>query len=216
MDYTPVTAEELSRSEGLEDWRVVLGAIEAHFRAGSFPAAASLVVALAQAAEGAQHHPDVDLRYPDRVRVVLTTHAAGSLTTADVDLARQFSAIARRAGATVDLEAPQALELAIDTLDADRIRPFWAAVLGYRERNGSLVDPLRIGPMVWFQQVDEPRPQRNRLHVDVSVPHDQAEARIAAALAAGGALVTDRYARSFWVLADADGNEACICTWQDR
>jgi len=29
-------------------------------------------------------------------------------------------------------------------------------------------------------------------------------------------LVTDRYARSWWVLADADGNEACISTWQDR
>lgn len=39
-----------------------------------------------------------------------------------------------------------------------------------------------------------------------------AEARIAAAIAAGGRLVTDEYAPSFWVLADTEGNEACIST----
>jgi 4a-hydroxytetrahydrobiopterin dehydratase len=78
------------------------------------------------------------------------------------------------------------------------------------------VDPRRLGPPVWFQQMDEPRPGRGRFHLDVSVPHDQAEARVAAALEAGGTLVTDQYARSWWILADADGNEACVCTWQDR
>jgi 4a-hydroxytetrahydrobiopterin dehydratase len=45
------------------------------------------------------------------------------------------------------------------------------------------------------------------------VPHDQAEARIAAAIAAGGHLVTDQQAPSWWVLADAEGNEACVATW---
>jgi 4a-hydroxytetrahydrobiopterin dehydratase len=110
----------------------------------------------------------------------------------------------------------QAVEVAIDTLDADRIRPFWAAVLAYRDVDGVLVDPLRLGPPMWFQTMDEPRPGRDRFHIDVSVPHDEAEARIEAALAAGGRMVTDRYARAWWVLADADGNEACVCTWQDR
>ena len=62
----------------------------------------------------------------------------------------------------------------------------------------------------------EPRPQRNRIHLDVVVPHDEAEDRIAAALAAGGRLVSDDRARAFWILADVEGNEACICTWQDR
>jgi len=56
----------------------------------------------------------------------------------------------------------------------------------------------------------------NRIHVDVIVPHDVAEQRVAEALAAGGTLLTDEYARSWWVLADADGNEACVSTWQDR
>jgi 4a-hydroxytetrahydrobiopterin dehydratase len=64
--------------------------------------------------------------------------------------------------------------------------------------------------------MDAPRTQRNRIHFDITVPHDEAEARIAAALAAGGTMVSDSAARAFWVLADAEGNEICICTWQDR
>ena len=64
--------------------------------------------------------------------------------------------------------------------------------------------------------MDARRTGRNRLHVDVSVPHDQAEARIAAALAAGGRLVTDQNAPTWWVLADAEGNEACVATWLGR
>ena len=171
---------------------------------------------IARAADEADHHPDVDLRYPDVVRVVLTTHVADGPTTADTDLARTISRLAADAGATPEPTASQAVEIAIDTTDADRIRPFWAAVLGYRDAGGVLVDPLRIGPQVWFQRMDQPRTDRDRFHIDVSVPHDVAEARVAAALAAGGRLVTDRFARSWWVLADADGNEACVCTWQDR
>ena len=100
--------------------------------------------------------------------------------------------------------------------------PFWRAVLGYADEppeidaSPALVDPAGIGPSVWFQQMDVPRPQRNRIHLDVSVPHDEAESRVAAALAAGGTLVRDASAPAFWVLADAEGNEACVCTWQGR
>jgi 4a-hydroxytetrahydrobiopterin dehydratase len=64
--------------------------------------------------------------------------------------------------------------------------------------------------------MDAPRPQRNRIHIDVWVPHDQAEARVAAAIAAGGRLVTDKHAPSWWVLADAEGNEACVATAMSR
>lgn len=50
----------------------------------------------------------------------------------------------------------------------------------------------------------------------MTVAHDVAERRIAAALASGGRLVLDANAPAFTVLADADGNEACVCTWQGR
>jgi 4a-hydroxytetrahydrobiopterin dehydratase len=216
MQYTNVSAEEFAALDRVEDWRFVLNTIQATFRTGSFGGAAALVVAIAHAADAADHHPDVDVRYRDRVHVVLTTHATGGLTTLDVELARTISSLAADAGATPEPTVSQAVEIAIDTMNADRIRPFWAAVLGYREVGDVLVDPARLGPPVWFQQMSAPRTDRDRFHIDISVPHDVAEARVAAAIAAGGTLMTDAYARSWWVLADADGNEACVCTWQDR
>jgi 4a-hydroxytetrahydrobiopterin dehydratase len=115
----------------------------------------------------------------------------------------------------------QGLEIGIDALDIPSIRPFWRAVLGYADEPGrdgppnGLIDPVGQGPAIWFQQMDAPRPQRNRIHFDVSVPHDEAAGRIAAALAAGGRLTYDE-APAFWVLADPEGNEACVCTWQGR
>jgi 4a-hydroxytetrahydrobiopterin dehydratase len=218
-----VSAAEFDATADLPDWRYLLGAIEATFVADSFGTAARLVEQIAAAADAADHHPDVDLRYPGRVHVVLMTHAVDGLTTADMDLARTISSLAATAGLRA---APvgSRLEVAIDALDIDAVRPFWKAVLGYAEwsppTSGGqievLVDPRRIGPTFWFQQMDQPRPQRNRIHVDVTVPHDEADARIAAAIAAGGHLVSDTRARAFWILADPEGNEACVCTWQDR
>jgi len=217
MEYTAVTADEFAALDGLDDWRFAFGAIHGTFAAGSYPAAAELVGAITEAAEWLVHHPDIDVRYPGTVNVTTMTHATGGLTTLDVDLAREISRLALEAGAAADSSTVQVTELAIDTMDADRIRPFWAAVLDYRVvSDGSLADPRREGWPIWFQQMDEPRTDRNRFHLDISVPHDVAEQRIAATLAAGGTLVSDRRAKAFWILADADGNEACICTWQDR
>jgi 4a-hydroxytetrahydrobiopterin dehydratase len=219
-----VTATDFDRHADLPDWRVLLGRIEASYRAGSFEAGAAFVSRIAAAAEAADHHPDVDLRYPDRVNVAMVTHAANSLTDADVSLARTISEIAADAGIKSEPTATSRLEVAIDALDIDAVRPFWQAVLGYVEEQPrtpggqvlAIVDPDRIGPAFWFQQMDEPRPQRNRIHLDVTVPHDVAEERVAAAIAAGGTLVSAEQARAFWILADPEGNEACVCTWQDR
>jgi 4a-hydroxytetrahydrobiopterin dehydratase len=219
---TILTAREIAGRD-LADWRYLLGCIEATFRCGSFGAAARLAAAIADAADAAGHHPDIDLRYPDVAHVTLTTYAAGSATTElDVTLATTISVLAAEAGASSEPTVAQSYEIAIDAMDIAAVRPFWAAVTGYRELGDGidgptdLVDPARIGPMIWFQQMDAPRPQRNRIHIDVTVAHDVAEARVAAAVAAGGTLVSDARARAFWVLADAEGNEACICTWQDR
>jgi 4a-hydroxytetrahydrobiopterin dehydratase len=216
MTYEPLTASRFAALDGLDDWRFLLDSVHATFTTAGYPEAVALVVAVAEAAAAADHHPDVDLRYPGTVRVVLTTHATGSVTTADADLARTVSALAAAAGAVARPDRAESAELGIDAMDIDAVRPFWAAVLGYRDVSGNLVDPLGRGPAVWFQQMDVPRPQRNRIHVDVTVAHDVAERRVAAALAAGGTLVSDARARAWWVLADPEGNEACVCTWQDR
>jgi 4a-hydroxytetrahydrobiopterin dehydratase len=144
-----------------------------------------------------------------------------------VSLAERVTDAVRQVGFdTIPDPAPgrsvQALEIAIDAIDIARIRPFWKAVMGYGDEPGgegptdAIVDPVRQGPSIWFQQMDAPRPQRNRIHFDIVVAHDEADRRRAAALAAGGTLVSDAEARAFWILADAEGNEICICTWQDR
>lgn len=217
MNYTNVSAAEFAATPGLDDWRFALGAIHGSFHLDSFPAAASFASSIADVAEEQQHHPDIDIRYPGRVFVRLTTHDSGGLTTQDVKAAKAISRLATAVGATPHPTHCQMLEIAIDTVNAASIVPFWVAVLGYRlGDDGDLTDPTGRGPAVWFQEMTEPRTQRNRIHFDVSVPHDVAEQRVAAALAAGGTLVSDSRARAFWVLADAEGNEVCVCTWQDR
>lgn len=218
MAPTPITATEFAARGDRPDWRFELQRLHATFRAGSFEGAAAFALRVAAAAELAQHHPDIDIRYPDRVHVVLTTHAAGTrVTDLDLELAGEISRLADAGGLSSEPTASQEIEIAIDAMDIEVVRPFWAAVTGYREDGpDALIDPVRIGPAIWFQQMDEPRPQRNRIHLDVTVAPDLADDRVAAAVAAGGTLVSDDAARAFWVLADPEGNEACICTSDDR
>jgi 4a-hydroxytetrahydrobiopterin dehydratase len=108
----------------------------------------------------------------------------------------------------------QHVQVAIDALVTAEVRPFWRAVLGYQEvGDDDLLDPHRRGPTFWIQKMDAPRPQRNRIHIDVYLPHDQVQARIEAALAAGGHVVSDANAPEWWTLGDAEGNEVDLAVW---
>jgi 4a-hydroxytetrahydrobiopterin dehydratase len=197
------------------DWRVVRDDAATYFRTGSFAAGVALVDAIGRLAEAANHHPDVDLR-PDGVTVRLRRQSADGLNERDVALAGQISAAARELGVPIDLTGLQSVQVAIDALVLPDVMPFWRAVLGYQEvGDEDLLDPHFQGPPFWFQQMDEPRPQRNRIHIDVYVPHDQAEARVAAAIAAGGHMVSDENAPGWWTLADAEGNEVDVAPWPD-
>ncbi len=78
-------------------------------------------------------------------------------------------------------EAPDVLEIALDTPDHAQVQPFYQALLGYDvKRDDELVDGAGRTPTVWFQDTDSDAPDRQRWHLDVSVPHDVAEARIQA------------------------------------
>lgn len=113
----------------------------------------------------------------------------------------------------------QELEIAVDALNIPALWPFCAAALArvpQPDDGDALIDPAGRLPAIWFQQIDAEGPQRNRIHLDITVPHDVADSRVTAALAAGGTLLSDAEACAFWVLADAEGSEVCICTWQDR
>jgi 4a-hydroxytetrahydrobiopterin dehydratase len=189
---------------GLPDWRLVLDRLHASFRAASPVAAAAFAQRVVQVVVA-----DLDLRPSGLVHL--------SVPAGDEGSARAISELAAADHLAAERLQARTVEVGIDALDIEAVKPFWRAVLGYVDDGElAIVDPERIGPPFWFQQMDEPRPQRNRLHVDVTVPHDAADERVEAALAAGGVLVTDRFARSWWVLADPEGNEACVCTWQDR
>jgi len=137
----------------------------------------------------------------------------------DITLARLVSDVARRHEvASVPGEVTE-VELALDTADHARIGPFWAALLTGDAGNvvdDSVVDPTGRLPSTWFQGTQPHEVPRQRWHLDLWVAPEAAAARIAAAVAAGGTVVDDSEAPSFTVLADPDGNKACVCTSLDR
>ena len=204
--------------EGLADWRLLFHGLHACYRLRDFATGLRLVAAIGAVAEELDHHPDLDLRH-GRLRVRLSSHDAHGVTARDVRLARRITAIAAAEEVRADPACLQVLELALDTVDAAAVKPFWRAVLGLADSANSdleLVDPDGSLPTLWFQPTaphDEPR---QRFHVDVRVPPEVAPGRVEAALGAGGRLVSDERAPMFWVLADAEGNRACVTTWQGR
>jgi 4a-hydroxytetrahydrobiopterin dehydratase len=184
-------------------------------RAPSFADAVRLVELVGRDAEAMDHHPEIHVRLRT-VTFVLTTNWERALTQLDVELAHQILESVRAVGAEV-LPAPERVELALDCADPDAVRPFWAAGLGYHERLGAegveLHDPRGRGPVLWFQRMDPPRTGRNRFHLDVYLPdRATAQQRLQAVLEAGGRLVSDEHAPAWWVLADPEGNELCLCT----
>ena len=211
-----ISPRQFQESDGVEDWREVgIGAC-ACFRTGSFAKGVELVDEIARLADALGHHPDVDLQV-GTVTVRLFTAEVSGVSDLDLQLAQQLSAVARDLGVDADPAAVQSVQLTMDALSTADVRPFWSAVLGYEELGDEdLIDPRGRGPSIWFQDMDAPRPQRNRVHIDVFVPHDAAEARVAAALAAGGRLVDDSQAPDHWLLADAEGNEVDVATTYER
>jgi 4a-hydroxytetrahydrobiopterin dehydratase len=219
MEHTKLSRADASSAVTRLGWRYVLGEFRAEVLTGSLPLAAD-VAGRAAALPDVEGHLRMDIR-ADRLLLSLQTAEQGWVTTHDAELARQLSGLAQEFRLTTQPgdRTVQVLELGIDALDIAKIRPFWKAVLGYTDEaagGNGLVDPIGQGPAVWFQQMDAPRPQRNRIHFDVSVPHDEAPRRIEATLVAGGTVVSDAEAPAFWVLADPEGNEACVTTWQGR
>lgn len=218
-----LTADEVHEAPGLDDWRFLLTGIRARFRTGDFATGLALVDRIGAAAEDANHHPDVSLTYPE-VIVTLSSHDVGGITSRDLDLARRISGFAAELGAAADVSGLTQLEPGLDTSGPERLGPFYAALLGGDVQGGEPVDPSGQVPGLWFQGPGEegevqhlPEPDHEqRWHFDVWVPHDEGERRLQAVLDAGGTLVSDAEAPSFWVVADADGNRSCICTRLNR
>jgi len=146
-------------------------------------------------------------------------HVVEWVTQRDLDLARRITDIAAEQAVKPDPASIMAIELALDTARAATIAPVWAALLtGNTEArgHGTIGDDIRDAtgpvPILWFQDTDEHETPRQRFHIDVWVPPEVADQRVAAAVAAGGIVVDDSQAPSYIVIADQDGNKACVCT----
>src|SRR6266542_85756 len=217
-----ISPKQFHEAEGVEEWRVLGDGACAYFRTGSFAAGARLVQAISALPGVEDHQPDVDLRYNGvTVRLLTKTDDYYGMSRRDLELARRISAAARALGLAADPSAVQSLLVIPGATATAEVMPFWRAVLGYEPRPDSpdedLVDPRSRGPSFWFEQMKEPRADGGgAIHVAIWVPHERAEARIAAALAAGGRMVRDEFAPSWWTLADTAGNEADIATTMGR
>lgn len=204
-----ISAADFRQAAGADGWRAGANGARIAYRTGDFATGARLFAAIAELAERANHHPDVDVRYA-RLSVHLFTHSAKGLTQKDVDLAQQISAAARELGVETDATPPQRLMIAVATQRPDAILPFWRAATGYDAISDTeLLDPTGRGPFIWLQEVD--KPLRGRMHLDIIVPADDADARVAAAVAAGGTIADDSNAPEWITLADADGHKIDIC-----
>ncbi len=218
----------------LTDWRKLGQGLHARFLVGDFAAGARFVSAIAEAGDALRHHPRVTLG-GGHVDIKLisddavfrddegTEHTVEWVTQRDVDLARRVSEIAAEQALRADPASITAIELALDTANAARIAPMWAAVLtGSTDAHGrgTIGEDVRDGtgrvPILWFQDTDEHETPRQRFHLDVWVAPEAADQRIAAAVATGGTIVDDSQAPSYTVIADQDGNKACVCTSLSR
>ncbi|WP_345800061.1 4a-hydroxytetrahydrobiopterin dehydratase [Microbacterium sp. AZCO] len=203
-----ISAEEFRAAVGAEGWRAGANGAHITYSTGDFATGARLFAAIAELAEAANHHPDVDVRY-GHISVHLITHSAHGLTRKDVDLAQRISTAAREAGVEVDGTTPQCLMIAVAAEDPAQILPFWQTVTGYEAISDlELRDPAGRGPLIWVQRID--KPLRGRSHLDIIVPREEAEGRVAAALAAGGTLADDTHAPRWWTLSDAAGHKVDI------
>ncbi len=230
--------EMLSRDQisdaDLNDWRNLGQGLHARFLVDDFATGARFVSAIAEASNALGHHPRVTLNsgYLD-LKLVSddavyrddegTEHIVEWVTQRDVDLARRISEIATEQALRADPASMTTIELALDTAHAARIAPTWAALLtGSTDAHGrgTIGDDVRDAtgqvPILWFQDTDEHETPRQRFHLDVWVAPEVAGERIAAAVAAGGTIVDDSQAPSFTVIADRDGNKACVCTSLSR
>ncbi|MDR7253467.1 4a-hydroxytetrahydrobiopterin dehydratase [Nocardioides sp. BE266] len=218
MSDDPLTYTQVAAEEGLGDWRMMFQTLETRFDTGDFATGLALVARIGEAAEELGHHPELDLRF-STLHVRLISRDVFGVTRRDLDLARRISALAAEAGVTADPGAVEIVELALDTTDHAEVKPFWRTVLGYDDHplhDREVRDLTGIGPAMWFQHTDPHAPPVQRFHLDVRVPPEVAGPRIEAALAAGGTLVSDEHAPAFTVLADAQGNKACITTGLGR
>jgi 4a-hydroxytetrahydrobiopterin dehydratase len=214
---------------GLTDWRKLAQGLHARYVVDDFGTGARFVTAVGEAGDQLGHHPrvsigkgHVDLELVSDDAVYRddegTEHVVEWVTQQDVDLARRITEIAADHGIAADPGSVSEIEIGLDTARSATIAPVWAALLtgsAESQGRGSPSDEIRDAtgriPNLWFGDSDEHETPGQRFHVEVYVAPEVAQARIAAAVAAGGTVVDDSDAPSLTVIADQDGNRGVVC-----
>jgi len=214
-EFTQLQPLDFHATPGVEDWRVLFWGAQAFYATDSFSQGAEFVSAIAEVATAVGHAPDVDLR-PEGVTVRTASQSNGLLSRKDAELAVAISRAAHAMGLKPDPSRLMVIGIAVAQDTNADTRAFWKAITDY-DHNGEedLTDPLRRGPHLWFHELTSPRPGRGRTHIDVSVPADQAQKRVEAAIAAGGRVVDDTYAPKWWTLASPDNHGVDVAGWAD-
>ncbi len=216
VDLVPGSA--LSDRAEVADWQAVFSAM-ACYRVASPTQQRDLAAAAAALADDTGFPLLIDLRpglvILDSGKDQWEAEAHG-LDVDFTDLAGKLQSAARELGATADPGLPRFAQLFLDAADVAAVRAFWVAALGYtHDRRAGVTDihdPRRLNPVLVFQKLDasetERRRQRNRIHIELAVPADLAQDRLAAAISAGGRLLDDEKGR--WRVADPEGNDLVI------
>jgi 4a-hydroxytetrahydrobiopterin dehydratase len=210
-----ISAAVFHRAAGVSDWRVTGSGPVAVFTATSLAQAASLVPAVVAEAERLGIRPDIDVR-PEAVVVRVPYDDEWVIRPAAAEFAASVSVAAAERGLIADPTLAQTVFLYVAQHSEADVRPFFTAALGYRDFGDTdAIDPLRCGPQLAFNPLRVDAAGRGRTHLDVYVPADQAQARVDAALAAGGRLVDDTHAPAWWSLASPDNHGLDIASWPD-
>lgn len=210
-----ISAAEFHRAPGVSDWRVTGTGPQAVFTATSLAQAAGLVTPVVAAAERFGVLPDVDVR-PEGVVVRIPDRSFDGIPAAATGFAAAVSEAAAELQLAADPSRAQSVGVYVAQHSQADVRPFFLAALGYDPLGDTdAVDPLRSGPQLAFNPIAGDSPARGRTHFDVFVPADQAQARVEAALAAGGRLADDSHAPYWWSLASPDNHGVDVAPWPD-
>jgi 4a-hydroxytetrahydrobiopterin dehydratase len=206
--------KEFLQADGLEDWVVLHGGPSAVFVTENFVDAAELARAVARlpGLDGSR----AQLTIVSKRLTVRLTREIWKIEAEHIELAREISKVAKSLGAVADPNQVQEVQFAIaakpDAIDLT----FWKAVLGYDPMlEDNAIDPLGVSSTVWMQDIEEGKNLRHAMHIDVSLSKESAQARVDAAVRAGGVVVDDSHAPSWWILADRSGNKVCVVAWPD-
>jgi 4a-hydroxytetrahydrobiopterin dehydratase len=222
MSDDDIKLNDFLTAEGAEDWRITSEGALAFYRTESLAMSANFVAALTDVAGLGEHQFGIDIRQEGvTVRVVTLRDDYMGMTKTDLDLARAVQVVAHGMGLQPDTTVIQSLLIVPGAPNRAEVMPFWRAVMGYVPRPDSpdedLIDPHDRGVPFWFEEMEEARPGNlGAIHLAVWLPYEQAQARVDAALAAGGRMVRDDFAPAWWTLADAYGNEVDVATVKYR